>query len=172
MLDHGNHWNCHLFFLFLYLISTHLLGFQVINASYSTSRFAFFYCQISNHISNFLNQRCFLKSKRMRWRGMKLGMFMERCWWVTVYLIEKLYPIKTSFTRLHIFQCAAGQSIYDRLKMFPALMSHPACAVLRTNEKVVTKGPGDFYDFSFLKLYHLNATVCDVSMPMYLWCGN
>jgi hypothetical protein len=56
--------------------------------------------------------------------------------------------------------------------MFPALMSHPACAVLRTNEKVVTKRPGDFYDFSFLKLYHLNARVCDVSMPMYLWCGN
>ncbi|KAJ6343326.1 hypothetical protein OIU76_005132 [Salix suchowensis] len=36
--------------------------------------------------------------------------------------------------------CAAGQCIYDRLKIFPALMSHPACAVLRTNDKVVTKG--------------------------------
>ncbi|KAF9669584.1 hypothetical protein SADUNF_Sadunf14G0122700 [Salix dunnii] len=45
--------------------------------------------------------------------------------------------------------CAAGQCIYDRLKIFPPLMSHPACAVLRTNEKVVTKGP-DF--FSCLKM--------------------
>ncbi|CAK7349063.1 unnamed protein product [Dovyalis caffra] len=37
--------------------------------------------------------------------------------------------------------CAAGQCIYDRLKIFPPLPSHPACAVLRTNEKIVTKGP-------------------------------
>ncbi|KAJ6973360.1 transcription initiation factor TFIID subunit 6 isoform X1 [Populus alba] len=40
--------------------------------------------------------------------------------------------------------CAAGQSIYDRLKIFPALMSHPAYALLRTNEKVVTKGPENY----------------------------
>lgn len=51
--------------------------------------------------------------------------------------------------------CAAGQSIYDRLKMFPALMSHPACAVLRTNEKVVTKRPENYQDKRKASMEHM-----------------
>ncbi|GAB2274963.1 hypothetical protein Dimus_009731 [Dionaea muscipula] len=37
---------------------------------------------------------------------------------------------------------AAGQCIYDRLKMFPVLPSHPAHAVWRKNARVVTLVPG------------------------------
>lgn len=51
--------------------------------------------------------------------------------------------------------CAAGQSIYDRLKIFPALMSHPAYAVLRTNEKVVTKGPENYQDKRKASMEHM-----------------
>ncbi|PSS14344.1 Transcription initiation factor TFIID subunit like [Actinidia chinensis var. chinensis] len=39
------------------------------------------------------------------------------------------------------FQHAAGQCIYDRLKLFPHLPSLPPNAVWRTNEKVVTATP-------------------------------
>ncbi|KAJ6674609.1 TRANSCRIPTION INITIATION FACTOR TFIID SUBUNIT 6 [Salix viminalis] len=51
--------------------------------------------------------------------------------------------------------CAAGQCIYDRLKIFPALMSHPACAVLRTHDKVVTKGPEKYQDKRKASMEHM-----------------
>ncbi|KAJ6680534.1 TRANSCRIPTION INITIATION FACTOR TFIID SUBUNIT 6 [Salix purpurea] len=51
--------------------------------------------------------------------------------------------------------CAAGQCIYDRLKIFPALMSHPACAVLRNNDKVVTKGPEKYQDKRKASMEHM-----------------
>jgi len=75
---------------------------------YSFSRFL--YSQIWNHISNFL------RSKRMGWRGMKLGRFMEPCWWVIVYLIKKwcLYPLETGYKTTYL-HCAAGQCIYAHI---------------------------------------------------------
>ncbi|KAK9137602.1 hypothetical protein Sjap_008196 [Stephania japonica] len=37
--------------------------------------------------------------------------------------------------------CAAGQCMYERLKLFPGLLSPPACTVLRTNGRVATTMP-------------------------------
>ncbi|PIA38255.1 hypothetical protein AQUCO_02800138v1 [Aquilegia coerulea] len=37
--------------------------------------------------------------------------------------------------------CAAGQCMYDRLKLFPGLLSPPARTVWKTNKRVVTTGP-------------------------------
>lgn len=101
-------------------------------------RFDFLYCQILRPIWNFLNQKCFLKSKRMNWKDMKLGVFMVPCWLVC-QRSECLFPIIcTVVTKFFIFQRAAGQSIYDKLKLFPALASSPAHVVLRPNARVIS----------------------------------
>ncbi|KAK9084716.1 hypothetical protein Sjap_025127 [Stephania japonica] len=42
--------------------------------------------------------------------------------------------------------CAAGQCMYERLKLFPGLLSPPARAVLRTNERVATTMPNGAMD--------------------------
>lgn len=47
---------------------------------YFGGRFALICCQILRHIYDFLNQRCFLRHRKMKWKGMKLGVFMEPCW--------------------------------------------------------------------------------------------
>lgn len=63
------------------LISTYLDKLWAVVGS-SSSRFDFLYCQILSHIFNFLSQSCILKIKRMKWRDMKLGVFMEPYWCV------------------------------------------------------------------------------------------
>ena len=147
-----------------------------------TSRFAFLYFQILSHICDFLNQRCFLRSKRMRWRGMKLGVFMEPCWWDSL-LIQSLYDstlmevlswICVGVTRPCFCQHAAGQCIYDLLKMFPPLTSLPAHAVWKSNARVTTTVPSkkytDFFFIGLIWIIHLNlpqvftlVNVCRVS---------
>lgn len=42
-------------------------------------RCIFLYYRILSCIWNSLNQKCFLRNKKMRWRGMKLGVFMGLC---------------------------------------------------------------------------------------------
>ena len=74
-------------FLFVLVYRDFELFFMLL---YFTSRFTFLYFQILSHIYDFLNQRRFLRSKRMRWRGVKLGVFMEPCWWDSL-LIQSLY---------------------------------------------------------------------------------
>lgn len=46
---------------------------------YDSGRFVFLYYQIWSCIYNCLDQTCILRNKRMRWRGLKLGVFMGPC---------------------------------------------------------------------------------------------
>lgn len=78
---------------------------------------------------------------------MKLGVFMVPCWLVYVREVKMLFlynvlrpkeMCRTVVTKSFIFQRAAGQSIYDKLKMFPPLASPSAHVVLRPNAKVIT----------------------------------
>ncbi|VAH00151.1 unnamed protein product [Triticum turgidum subsp. durum] len=40
-----------------------------------------------------------------------------------------------------IFQCAAGKCLYERLKLFPNLLSPPTRPLLRSNSRVATNNP-------------------------------
>ncbi|OEL28853.1 Transcription initiation factor TFIID subunit 6 [Dichanthelium oligosanthes] len=46
-----------------------------------------------------------------------------------------------SLQGMHFFQCAAGKCLYDRLKLFPHLLSPSTQPLLRSNKKVATSNP-------------------------------
>jgi transcription initiation factor TFIID subunit 6 len=70
---------------------------------------------------------------------------------------------------LLFFQCAAGKCLYDRLKLFPALLSPSTRPLLRSNKRVATNNPSKCCIYSCYSLFiakwsHLYDIVCSCSL--------
>lgn len=69
-----------------------------------------------------------------------------------------------------LYQHAAGQCLYDRLKLFPGLLSPPARSVRRTNGRVMNCMPGKTaVNFPVLRMEG-SWTVCQVRLLLISYC--
>ena len=64
-----------------------------------------------------------------------------------------------------IFQCAAGKCLYDRLKLFPVLLSPSTCPLLRSDKRVLTNNPSKYL------LYVHWTPINQMVQTIYTWNG-
>ena len=117
------------------------------------------------HICNFWSQNCNLRSRKWDENEGSLaclwclaGQFRALTQFILLYFGWATKG-KLSFLPLGcIFQCAAGKCLYDRLKLFPVLLSPSTCPLLRSDKRVLTNNPSKY--FIWTPISQMVQTIC------------
>ena len=140
------------------------------------------FCPTSWHICNFWSQNCNLRSRKWDENEGSLaclwclaGQFRALTQFILLYFgwatkgKLSFLPVETkkkSFLPVGcIFQCAAGKCLYDRLKLFPVLLSPSTCPLLRSDKRVLTNNPSKYL------LYVHWTPINQMVQTIYTWNG-